>query len=261
MTRSHRQDRSRHRRLARHRPRQRARARRGRRPGARALRPRRNGGRGRRRRNPRGRRPRRQPSAPISARPTAPHRAGRSRCATSSATGSTSWSPMPASRKAATHRGHDGRGFRPPCLRSTSARRSSWCSSCCRSCMRGSSVVLRLLAGSACARSARCAAYAATKGAIDTLVKHFAAALGARGIRVNAVAPGVVDTDMSSFAKTEDGRDFIARHAGAQAHRRSRTTSAMRRLPRLATRRAGSPATRSVSTAAPSSEVCLEARR
>jgi 3-oxoacyl-[acyl-carrier protein] reductase len=42
------------------------------------------------------------------------------------------------------------------------------------------------------------AAYAATKGAVDTLVKHFASALGARGIRVNAVAPGVVQTDMSS---------------------------------------------------------------
>jgi NAD(P)-dependent dehydrogenase (short-subunit alcohol dehydrogenase family) len=51
-------------------------------------------------------------------------------------------------------------------------------------------------------------AYAATKGAIDTLVKHFASALGARGIRVNAVAPGVVPTDMSSFAKTDAGRDF-----------------------------------------------------
>src|SRR3984893_16016024 len=49
-------------------------------------------------------------------------------------------------------------------------------------------------------------AYAATKGAVDTLVKHFASALGPRGIRVNAVAPGVVDTDMSSFAKTEAGR-------------------------------------------------------
>ena len=52
------------------------------------------------------------------------------------------------------------------------------------------------------------AAYAATKGAIDTLVKHFAAALGERGIRVNAVAPGVVETDMSSFARTDAGRDF-----------------------------------------------------
>ena len=51
-------------------------------------------------------------------------------------------------------------------------------------------------------------AYSATKGAIDTLVKHFAAALGGRGIRVNAVAPGVVNTDMSSFARSDQGRDY-----------------------------------------------------
>src|SRR6266851_736292 len=49
-------------------------------------------------------------------------------------------------------------------------------------------------------------AYAATKGALDTLVTHFASALGGRGIRVNAVAPGVVETDMSSFARTDVGR-------------------------------------------------------
>src|ERR1700728_4705974 len=53
------------------------------------------------------------------------------------------------------------------------------------------------------------AAYAATKGAIDTLVKHFAATLGPRGIRVNAVAPGVVDTDISNFTKTETGREIV----------------------------------------------------
>jgi 3-oxoacyl-[acyl-carrier protein] reductase len=52
------------------------------------------------------------------------------------------------------------------------------------------------------------AAYAATKGAVDTLVKHLAVALGPRDIRVNAVAPGVVETDMSSFTKTEPGRNF-----------------------------------------------------
>jgi NAD(P)-dependent dehydrogenase (short-subunit alcohol dehydrogenase family) len=32
-------------------------------------------------------------------------------------------------------------------------------------------------------------AYAATKGALETLVKHWASQLGPRGIRVNAVAP------------------------------------------------------------------------
>lgn len=63
-----------------------------------------------------------------------------------------------------------------------------------------SSLVARAVAGTL-------SAYAATKGAVDTLVKHFAAALGERGIRVNAVAPGVVDTDMSNFTKTEEGRD------------------------------------------------------
>jgi 3-oxoacyl-[acyl-carrier protein] reductase len=60
-------------------------------------------------------------------------------------------------------------------------------------------------------------AYAATKGAIDTLVKHFAQVLGARGIRVNAVAPGVVETDMSNFTKTNAGRDFTL---GMQAMKR-----------------------------------------
>lgn len=51
-------------------------------------------------------------------------------------------------------------------------------------------------------------AYAATKGAIETLVKHWAATLGSRGIRVNAVAPGVIETDMSNFTKTEAARGF-----------------------------------------------------
>jgi NAD(P)-dependent dehydrogenase (short-subunit alcohol dehydrogenase family) len=60
-------------------------------------------------------------------------------------------------------------------------------------------------------------AYSATKGAVDTLVKPFAAALGPRGIRVNAVAPGVIETDMSSFTKTDAGREFVL---GMQALKR-----------------------------------------
>jgi 3-oxoacyl-[acyl-carrier protein] reductase len=72
---------------------------------------------------------------------------------------------------------------------------------------KGSSVVL-LSSLAARASVGTLSAYAATKGAIDTLVKHFASALGERGIRVNAVAPGVVPTEMSSFARTDAGRDF-----------------------------------------------------
>jgi 3-oxoacyl-[acyl-carrier protein] reductase len=76
-----------------------------------------------------------------------------------------------------------------------------------------------ILLSSLAARSAvgNLAAYSATKGAIATLVTHFAAALGQRGIRVNAVAPGVVPTDMSNFAKTDAGRDFTL---GMQALKR-----------------------------------------
>ena len=40
------------------------------------------------------------------------------------------------------------------------------------------------------------AVYGATKAAVDSLTKSFAAELGARGIRVNAVAPSLTETDM-----------------------------------------------------------------
>ena len=80
----------------------------------------------------------------------------------------------------------------------------------------GSSIVL-VSSLAAHASVGTLAAYAATKGAIDTLVKHFASALGPRDIRVNAVAPGVVETDMSNFTKTDTGRDYTL---GMQALKR-----------------------------------------
>lgn len=51
-------------------------------------------------------------------------------------------------------------------------------------------------------------AYAITKGAIDTLTRYLAAELGERGIRVNAIAPGAIDTDMAvDFIGTDEGKE------------------------------------------------------
>jgi 3-oxoacyl-[acyl-carrier protein] reductase len=54
----------------------------------------------------------------------------------------------------------------------------------------GSSVVLvSSLAAHASVGTVSASACAATKGAVDTLVKYFATTLGTRGVRVNAIAP------------------------------------------------------------------------
>jgi NAD(P)-dependent dehydrogenase (short-subunit alcohol dehydrogenase family) len=53
------------------------------------------------------------------------------------------------------------------------------------------------------------AAYSATKGAVDVMVRSFAAELGAQGIRVNAVAPGATETDMASFLQDPAAREGV----------------------------------------------------
>jgi 3-oxoacyl-[acyl-carrier protein] reductase len=80
-----------------------------------------------------------------------------------------------------------------------------------------SSVTARTVAGNPNLENPSILAYASTKGALETLVMNWAAILGPRGIRVNAVAPGVIDTDMSNFTKTEAGREVAL---GMQALKR-----------------------------------------
>lgn len=53
--------------------------------------------------------------------------------------------------------------------------------------------------------------YAASKGALISMVKGLCVELGSRGITVNCVAPGWIDTEMAEPAYGEGGKDAIAR--------------------------------------------------
>jgi 3-oxoacyl-[acyl-carrier protein] reductase len=53
--------------------------------------------------------------------------------------------------------------------------------------------------------------YAASKAAVESLTRSHAVELGPRGITVNAVAPGVTETDMSLAAYSAESRRLISR--------------------------------------------------
>lgn len=50
--------------------------------------------------------------------------------------------------------------------------------------------------------------YAASKGGIEAFTKSVAAELGGKNIRINAVAPGMIETDMSQFVREAAGEEI-----------------------------------------------------
>ena len=70
---------------------------------------------------------------------------------------------------------------------------------------RGRGSIINVSSVSGLVGTPRRAAYAATKGALDAATRSLAVELGPSGIRVNAVAPGVVDTALWERNKTIPG--------------------------------------------------------
>ena len=70
---------------------------------------------------------------------------------------------------------------------------------------RGGGSIINLSSVSGIVGTPRRAAYAASKGALDAATRSLAIELGPSGIRVNSVAPGVVDTALWAKNKTVPG--------------------------------------------------------
>ena len=109
--------------------------------------------------------------------------------------------------------------------------------------------------------------YAASKGAIDTLTLGLAKELGPEGVRVNAIRPGLVDTEIHASGGEPDrarilGRDRSAGPPGhGQGDRRSGDLADQRRgflRDRRPARRLRRPLTAALSSSAPKSRSRFE---
>ena len=110
--------------------------------------------------------------------------------------------------------------------------------------------IVNLSTGLARFTSPQRAVYGAVKGAVEVLTRYLAAELGARGIRVNTIAPGPVATDFSGgIVRDTPAFQEHSPRSPRSGGSRSPTTSAPRSPRCSATATAGSPASGSRSQA------------
>jgi NAD(P)-dependent dehydrogenase (short-subunit alcohol dehydrogenase family) len=92
---------------------------------------------------------------------------------------------------------------------------------------RGWGRIINISSSSAAAPAAGQAAYAAAKAGLEGFTRALAAEVGHKGISVNAVAPGIIETDMSAplrarlgdgpWGQPEDVAALVAFLAGEEA--------------------------------------------
>ncbi|MEV0068148.1 SDR family NAD(P)-dependent oxidoreductase [Amycolatopsis sp. NPDC050768] len=97
-------------------------------------------------------------------------------------------------------------------------------------CLREGGAAVTVASIQALLPNALSANYAASKAAVLSLTKSFAAELAPRGIRVNAVAPGRIDTALSDFGSEQVGR--ITGQDAAEALQRRLSTNPLGRIGR-----------------------------
>lgn len=66
--------------------------------------------------------------------------------------------------------------------------------------------VVNVASGAAFSAQANCAGYSASKAALHMMTQTLAVDLGADGVRVNAVAPGVIETPMTEATRSDPAR-------------------------------------------------------